>query len=179
LVPGPYPRDNRADPAVFEEYATMNVTVNWSDLWRQFKAFALKGNITDLAMAVIIGAAFSGVINSLVKDVIMPLLSYVVPTLPSNPNDPTQPGYLHWHLGRLLIGRFLGELVNFLAIAVALFLIMVKLLGSIQRAVLPPSPDQPATKECPFCLSLIPSRAVKCAHCTADLGQTISPPPGH
>lgn len=131
-----------------------------SELWKQFKSFALKGNITDLAVAVVLGTAFGAVVNSLVKDVVMPILSYIVPN---------EGGYLKWQLGRIAIGKFLGELLNFVVVSAALFLVMVKLMGTIQRAIRPFAPDEPATKECPFCLSVIPSRATKCAHCTAEL----------
>jgi large conductance mechanosensitive channel len=99
-----------------------------------------------------------------VKDVIMPIVSYVTPA---------QSSYANWHIGRILIGRFLGEFVNFLTIAGVIFLVIVKLLGTIERAILPP--DAPATKECPFCLSAIPGAALKCAHCTADLPRPEPP----
>jgi large conductance mechanosensitive channel len=140
--------------------------MRWPDLWRQFKGFALKGRISDLAIAVVIGTAFGAVVNSLVKDVIMPIFSYILPS---------QGEYLKWHVGRVLIGKFLGELVNFFVVAGALFLVMVKLMGTIQRVIPPLAPDEPATKECPFCLSVIPARARKCANCTADLE---NPPSG-
>ena len=193
-----------------------------SMLWQEFKAFAFKGNMIDLAVAVVIGAAFGAVINSLVKDVIMPSISYVtsgattaaqkaaavahdtasrvgVTSKPSEtqPAD-TQPGEaaaapapppaapagppagpapadqkpvdLSWTIGRIRIGSFIAELINFLLVAFAVFLIIVKLLGSVMKRVGgTPAPSEPTTKECPFCLSVIPIKARKCAHCTADL----------
>jgi hypothetical protein len=63
--------------------------------------------------------------------------------------------------------------VNFLILAVAMFVLLVKLLGAVQKAAKPTKPDEPVIKECPYCLSMIPSKAVKCAHCTSDL------PPEH
>jgi large conductance mechanosensitive channel len=151
--------------------------------WRDFKAFAFKGNLIDLAIAVILGGAFGSVVNSLVKNVIMPLLSYILPAplslapapAPGPPGTiaptpvPGQGGYRFWHIGRIEIGLFLGEVLNFLIVALVLYLVMVKLLGTIERVVLPGSENEPTTKECPFCLSLIPTKARKCAHCTADL----------
>lgn len=128
------------------------------DLWQQFKAFALKGNMIDLAIAVVIGAAFAGVINSLVKNVIMPAVSYAIPN---------QGGYLYWHIGRIMIGPFIGELLNFFIIAAAVFLVMVKLLGTLLKKVAPPPP--PATRDCPECLSAIPVKARRCAHCTCEV----------
>ncbi|MDR3637017.1 MAG: large conductance mechanosensitive channel protein MscL [Isosphaeraceae bacterium] len=142
-----------------------------AQLLQEFKKFALKGNVVDLALAVIIGGAFGKVITSLVDNVLMPVISYV---------SPKPEGYLSWHIGRIKIGAFLGDSVNFLIIAGAMFFLLVKLVGAIEKAVPWPKPDEPATKECPLCLSTIPYRATKCAHCTADLPQdtarTSSPP---
>ena len=132
-----------------------------STLWSEFKTFAFKGNLIDLAVAVVLGAAFGAVVNSLVKNIVMPLISYVIPT---------EGGYRAWHIGRIEIGVFLGELLNFAVVALAIFLVMVKVLGSImKKAAPPPDPAAPTTKECPFCLSTIPLRAVRCGHCTSDL----------
>lgn len=128
--------------------------------WQEFKAFAFKGNMIDLAVAVVIGAAFGGVVNSLVKNIIMPLLSYAIPT---------EGGYRAWHIGKVEVGVFLGEIVNFLIIAAAVFLIIVKILGTLIKKAAPPPVKEPTTKECPMCLSVIPIKARKCGHCTADL----------
>ena len=187
-----------------------------SKLWQEFKAFAFKGNMIDLAIAVVIGAAFSGVINSLVNDLLMPRISYVttaaksgvesatsvaekaaasagVPVQPtSNPSGGTQatqaaspppppppppaaadnkPVDFSWTIGRIRIGNFVAQLINFLLVAFAVFITMVKLLGSVMKKVgSEPAPTEPTTKECPMCLSIIPLKAKKCAHCTADLG---------
>lgn len=121
----------------------------------------------QLALAVVLGGAFGGVVNSLAKNILMPLASYILPS---------QGGYRTWHVGRVEVGAFLGELVNFLVIAVAMYLLVAKLLGSVQRAVgpaEPAEPSEPTTKECPLCLSVIPYKARRCAHCTADLTDTI------
>ena len=132
-----------------------------SELWREFKGFALKGSIVDLAVAVIIGNAFGAVVSSLVENILMPLFSYVSPA----------ESYLSWQVGRVQVGIFLGKLVNFLLISLAMFVVIVKLLGTIRRIGLLPAPDEPTTKECPLCLSIIPIRARKCAHCTADISE--------
>lgn len=131
-----------------------------TSLLQEFKNFAFKGNMIDLAVAVVIGAAFGGVIKSLVDNIIMPLVSYVIPG---------EGGYLAWHIGRVQIGAFLGALVNFLIIAAAVFVVIVKLLGALQKAALPPVTVETTTKECPKCLSVIPLKASKCPQCTADL----------
>jgi large conductance mechanosensitive channel len=131
------------------------------NLWQEFKAFAFKGNMIELAVAVIIGAAFGKVVSSLVAHIFMPLLSYVIPT---------EGGWTKWHIGKIEIGPFLGELLNFVAVAVAVFIAIVKILGAVQKAAFkkPESPSAPTTKECPYCLSLIPLKASKCSHCTSD-----------
>ncbi len=131
-----------------------------TSLWSEFKAFAFKGNLIDLAVAVVLGTAFGAVINSLVKNIFMPIISYVTPNM----------AYTEWHIGKIQIGAFLGELVNFLAIALAIFIFIQKVLGNIMlKASAAPAASEPTSKECPFCLSNIPLKASKCAHCTADL----------
>jgi large conductance mechanosensitive channel len=89
----------------------------------------------------------------------MPALSYILPA---------QASYREWKLGRIEIGAFLGELLNFLVIAGVLYLLMVRLMEALRRARLIPAVP-PAGKACPFCLSIIPAKAKKCAQCTADL----------
>ena len=143
-------------------------------IWQEFKSFAFKGNMIDLAIAVVIGAAFGDVIKSMVANVIMPLVSHVkvaVSSAADTVGAASQPArdYTAWHLGQVKIGAFIGDLINFLIIAAAVFFVMIKLLGAVMKASTPPAPSQPTTKECPFCLSNIPIKASKCAHCTADL----------
>lgn len=125
-----------------------------------FKAFAFKGNMIDLAVAVVIGAAFKTVIDAVVSDVIMPIVSVVTSHLP----------YQEWHVWRFPIGHLLNQLLNFLIVAFAVFLTVVKLSQAVlSRASRPSAPGEPTSRECPFCLSVIPIKARKCAHCTADL----------
>ena len=93
-------------------------------LLAEFRSFALKGNVIDLAVAVVIGAAFGAIVSSLVKDIFMPLIGAVLPG---------QGGYQAWviELGgsKILVGKFIGEVVNFIVVALALFLFVVKFLG--------------------------------------------------
>ncbi|NBX92798.1 MAG: large conductance mechanosensitive channel protein MscL [Proteobacteria bacterium] len=91
----------------------------------EFKAFAFKGNMIELAVAVIVGGAFGKVIDSLVKSVLMPLISYLVP---SEGGD-----YKTWTVGRIEIGSFLGEFINFLLVAFAVFLVVVKLTQALVK----------------------------------------------
>jgi large-conductance mechanosensitive channel len=228
-------------------------------LWSEFKSFAFKGNMIDLAVAVVIGGAFSGVITAVVADIIMPGISYVVtgaqktaegvstaaeqakkavglpsskpstgpstqpstqPSTEPSTQPATQPvaaaqatagpgaappvllekiGALEnevaqlkaaaaappppaadkvdtkavdftWKIGRFKAGDFVGQIINFLLVAFAVFIFIVKLLGTImKRAGGTPAPSEPTTRECPLCLSVIPIKAKRCAHCTADL----------
>jgi len=109
-------------------------------LWGEFKKFAFKGNVIDLAVGVVIGGAFGKIVDSLVKQVIMPLISVLMPS---------DQGYLawKWEVGgkEIPYGLFVGEVVNFLVIAGVLFFFVVKFLGWIVRnkqaeAIAPPPP---------------------------------------
>lgn len=254
-------------------------------LFAEFKAFAFKGNMIDLAIAVVIGAAFSGVIDSLVKDIILPTISYATtavkeakdaavqavdaatevispttkpatqPTTPATqPVAATQPAAaaeggeasagvpttrdteanlvaekmigesaeprskewkemvsafatalaadrkaadakaaiakaeaerkaaeekpvnFTWKIGRLNMGNFIGALLNFAIIACAVFLIMVKMLGGVMKRVgSTPAPEQPTTKECAECLSVIPIKARRCSHCASPQPPDATP----
>ena len=131
-----------------------------TSLWQEFKTFAFKGNMVDLAVGVVIGAAFGTVIKSIVENVITPIIGYVTPGL----------NFSDWHIGRIRIGLLLNDLLSFLLTALAVFVVIVKLMGALMRKAAPaPAPSEPVTKECPFCLSTIPLKARKCGHCTADL----------
>jgi len=107
----------------------------------EFKAFALKGNVVDLAIGVIIGAAFGKIVDSLVKDILMPLVSLLLPG---------QQGYLGWKLvvagKEIPYGHFLGEVVNFLVVAFAIYVFIVKFIGwmmkSKQAESAPPAPTK-------------------------------------
>ena len=80
--------------------------------------------------------------------------------------------YTTWHVGQIKIGAFMGDLLNFLIIAAAVFFVIVKVLGAIMKAAAPAAPSQPTARECPMCLSMIPIKARKCAHCTSDLAES-------
>jgi large conductance mechanosensitive channel len=131
-----------------------------NSLWQEFKTFAFKGNMIDLAVGVVIGAAFGKVITSVVDNVITPIIAYLTPGM----------SFDRWHLGNILVGRLLNDLLNFLLTALSVFIVIVKLTGAMMRKSTPaPAPSEPVTKECPLCLSTIPIKARRCAHCTADL----------
>lgn len=133
-------------------------------IWQEFKQFAFKGNMIDLAVGVIIGAAFGRVVSSLVDHVFMPLLAAA---------GAGGKGYEHWSFvlngSEVKYGQFIGSVVNFLIVAAVIFVIIVKLVGSVMKRASPPAPSEPVQKECPLCLSNIPIKARKCSFCTADL----------
>ena len=109
-----------------------------SSLLEEFKNFALKGNVIDLAIAVVIGAAFGKIIDSLVKNIIMPLISLVMPG---------EQGYVAWKWvidgKEIPYGLFLGEIVNFLVIALALYIFIVKFLGMVMKSKQEEPPPAP------------------------------------
>ena len=139
-------------------------------LWSEFKAFAFKGNMIDLAVAVVIGGAFGKIVTAMVNDIIMPIVGYATSVL-HIPSD-----YVAWHIGNFKVGDLLSEIIQFLMIAAAVFIVIVKVVGSVMQkasAQAAAAPSEPTTKECPMCLSVIPIKAKKCAHCTSDL--TLTP----
>lgn len=126
-----------------------------------FRDFILRGNVVDLAVAVILGAAFNSIVNSLVSDVLNPLIAATV-------GKPDFSGViLHVAGGQIKVGNFLNAAVSFLIISsvvyFAIVLPMNALLARLKPA--PAAPAPPATKTCPECLSEIPLAARRCAHC--------------
>ncbi len=136
-------------------------------LLKDFRNFAFKGNLIDLAVAFVIGGAFSAIITALVNDIIMPAISFVTPSQ----------SYTKWTIAKkIMIGHFIGSVLNFFIVAVALFIIVVLVIGQIRKLTTKaPPPAAPTTKECPFCCSAIPIKAVRCGQCTSDL--TVAPAP--
>ena len=136
-----------------------------TSLWEEFKKFACQGNMIDLAVAVVIGGAFGKIVTALVTDIIMPLVQYALGFL-HVPDD-----FSKWKVGNFLVGDLLNNVVDFFIIALVVFIVIVKIVGAmVKKAAAPPPPaGEPSTKECPMCLSMIPFKAKKCAHCTADL----------
>ena len=131
---------------------------------KEFKAFVLKGNVVDLAVAVVIGAAFTSVVNGLVKDLLTPLIA-----IPGKSDFSA----LHFTIrhSTFLYGAFLNDVVAFLLIALAVFFFVVKPMNMMiaRRNRGEASDADPSTRDCPFCLSAIPTAATRCAHCTSEL----------
>jgi len=150
-------------------------------IWKEFKEFAIKGNAVDLAVGVIIGAAFTGIINSLVKDIIMPPLSLLTGGLDfsnkfmilraakdgsmnfNTPADAAKAGAI-----TLNYGNFITLAINFLIVAGAVFL-LVRAINRLKQ----PKHAEPIIKDCPACAMTIPIKATRCPHCTTEfVGQT-------
>jgi large conductance mechanosensitive channel len=151
-------------------------------IWNEFKEFAVKGNAVDLAVGVIIGAAFGSVITSLVKDVIMPPISLLTGGLDfSNqfvilraakdgstafhtPADAAKAGAITWNYG-----NFITLLINFFIVAAAVFL-LVRVINEMRK----PAAKVPDMKDCPACAMKIPIKATRCPHCTSELSETAA-----
>ena len=120
----------------------------------EFKEFALKGNVLDLAIGVVIGGAFGAIVTSVVEDLITPLIGSIF----------GQPDFSHIMLGPIALGNFINAVVNFLIIAVCLFAV-VKAINKVKK----PAPAPKAPRLCPFCKSEIADDATRCPHCTSEL----------
>src|SRR6201997_1158719 len=151
-------------------------------IWKEFQEFAVKGSAVDLAVGVIIGAAFGAIINSLVKDVIMPPISLLSGGLDfsnkfmilraakdgatafNTPADAAKAGAITWNYG-----NFITLVINFLIVAGAVFL-LVRTINQLRH----PAEKEPDTKDCPACAMKIPINATRCPHCTSELSQAAT-----
>jgi large conductance mechanosensitive channel len=125
-----------------------------------FRDFILRGNVVDLAVAVVIGVAFTAIVNALVADIINPLISAVV----------RKPDFsfliLRVHGGVIKYGDFLNALISFLIIAATVYFMVVLPVNTLLNKFRPKVVAPPTTKPCPQCLSDIPVAATRCSHCT-------------
>jgi large conductance mechanosensitive channel len=130
-------------------------------MWKEFKEFALRGNVIDLAVGVIIGGAFSKIVTAFVNDIIMPIIGLFLGGL-----DLTN---LAFKVGNAVIkwGDFLQAVIDFLIIAIIVFL-MVRGMNRLAKKE-PEKKAAPATKECPYCFTQIPIKANRCPNCTSEL----------
>ena len=145
---------------------------------KEFKEFAVKGNMIDMAVGIIIGAAFSGVVNSLVKDIIMPPFNLIMSkinfsnlffTLKDGADvaGPYPSVDAANQAGAIIlnIGAFLNTMISFLIVAVAVFL-LIKAINQLKKA---PAPAPVNTKKCPYCLTDIHKDATRCPNCTSEI----------
>lgn len=150
-------------------------------MWKEFKEFAVKGNAIDLAVGVIIGAAFGGIVTSLVKDILMPPLGLATGGLDfsnkflvlkagvdGKTNFATPALAAVDKAITLNYGNFVTVLINFIIVAFCIFLV-VRAMNKLKR----PDPDiAPTSKDCPACAMTIPVQASRCPHCTTELATT-------
>jgi large conductance mechanosensitive channel len=140
---------------------------------KEFKEFAMKGNVLDMAVGIIIGAAFGKIITSFVNDVLMPPLSLLFGNIDfsslfidlSGQHLPTLKAAKDAGVATLNYGIFINTIIDFLLVALAVFL----LVRQVNRLKRQPPPADPTTKDCPYCVSSIPLAAKRCPHCTSQL----------
>jgi large conductance mechanosensitive channel len=130
-------------------------------MWKEFKEFALRGNVIDLAVGVIIGGAFGKIVTAFVNDIIMPIIGLFLGGL--NLSN------LAFQVGNAVIkwGDFLQAVIDFLIIAIIVFL-MVRGMNRLARKE-PEKKAEPTTKDCPRCFTSIPLKATRCPNCTSEL----------
>jgi large conductance mechanosensitive channel len=152
-------------------------------MWKEFKEFAVKGNAIDLAVGVIIGAAFGGIVASLVKDILMPPIGLATGGLDfsnkfivlkagadgatnfATPADALAHKAISWNYG-----NFITLVINFIIVAFCIFLV-VKAVNKMKR----PAPNaKPVSKDCPACAMTIPIKATRCPHCTSELSEAAA-----
>ncbi|MBE0567210.1 MAG: large conductance mechanosensitive channel protein MscL [Krumholzibacteria bacterium] len=147
---------------------------------KEFKEFAVKGNVVDMAVGIIIGAAFGTIVKSLVSDIIMPPIGLLLGGVdftniflvlkggtPSGPYTALADAQAAGAV-TLNVGLFINTVISFLIVAFSVFMV-IKALNKAKREQPAPAPAAPTTKECPHCLSTVPLKATKCAHCTSAL----------
>jgi large conductance mechanosensitive channel len=131
-------------------------------MFKEFKEFAMRGSVLDMAVGIIIGAAFGAIVSSLVADVLMPPIGLLLgkvdfANLVLRLSDTVTINY----------GKFINAVISFLIVAFSLFLI-IRSMNRLKKKAEAPAPA-PATKDCPFCATAVPVKAVRCPHCTSEL----------
>jgi large conductance mechanosensitive channel len=142
---------------------------------REFKEFAMRGNVIDMAVGVIIGAAFGRIVSSLTNDVLMPPIGLLLGKVDFSSLYLNMSGTAYPSLAEakkagaatINYGAFINSVIDFVIVAFVIFL----LIRQINRflAPVPAEAAAPATKDCPYCLSPIPAKAMRCGHCTSQL----------
>ncbi len=145
-------------------------------MFKEFKEFALKGNVIDLAIGVIIGTAFNAIVQSLVKDIIMPPFGLILGSVNFTDKFIALNGKQYASLAQaqqnaaptLNYGLFINTIISFLIIAFVLFLI-VRFMNRLRRE----PPKQTNTRPCPYCLTTIPLKATRCPACTSEVESRV------
>ena len=148
---------------------------------KDFKAFIMRGNVVDMAVGIIIGAAFGAIISSLVKDVIMPPVGLALGKIDfsnlaavikqGSPVGPYETLAAAQTAGAVTLnyGLFINTIINFLIIAFVVFFFIVRPIARMQAPKKAAEPVAPTAKECPFCYTSIPIKATRCPNCTSSL----------
>jgi large conductance mechanosensitive channel len=143
---------------------------------KEFKEFAMRGNVVDMAVGIVIGAAFGGIIKSLVADVIMPPIGLLLGGVDFSDFFINLSGGEYESLAAaqaagaatLNVGVFINTVLNFIIVAFAIF-ILIRAINQMKRKE--EEAPEPTAKDCPHCLSSIPLEATRCAHCTSELAE--------
>lgn len=146
-------------------------------MFKEFKEFAMRGNVIDLAVGVIIGGAFGGIVTSLVSDIIMPPIGMITGNVDFKDLFVPLNGGSYASLAAaktagapvIAYGQFLNTVLNFLIVAFAIFL-LVKQINRLNKPAAAPD-SVPSTKECPFCANSVPVKALRCGFCTSELAR--------
>lgn len=142
----------------------------------EFKEFAMRGNVVDMAVGVIVGAAFKAIVDSLVNDLISPLLGTFLKTdfsdlaLTLSPAQLAEDGTVVTEAVMFRYGAFITAVINFIIMAFVIFLLVKTLnkLATIGKKKEEDVPEEPTTKKCPYCCSEIAIEAIKCPHCASE-----------
>jgi len=152
-----------------------------SGMLTDFKAFIMKGNVVDMAVGIIIGAAFGAIVTSIVKDVIMPPIGLALGNIDfsnlaavikqgSTPGPyPTLAAAQAAGTITINYGLFINTIINFLIIAAVVFFLIIRPLTKLQSLTKGATPAAPTTKDCPYCATAIPIKATRCPNCTSEL----------
>ncbi len=144
-------------------------------MFKEFKEFAMRGNVLDMAIGIIIGAAFGKIVTSFINDVLMPPMGLLMGKADfsslylniSGKEFPSLAAAKQAGAATINYGIFMNTVLDFLLVAFAVFL-LVKQVNRLKRQPAP-APAVPTTKDCPYCLSAVAIKAVRCAHCTSQL----------
>jgi large conductance mechanosensitive channel len=142
-------------------------------MFKEFKEFIRKGNVVDLAIAFVMGAAFGKVTTSFINDIVMPPIGLLLGKVDFSSLYINLSGKTFESLAKakeagapiIAYGVFLNAVIEFLIVALAIFIVI----RQINKLKSKPAPASPTTKECPFCLSTIPLKAVRCPNCTSEI----------
>jgi len=142
-------------------------------MWKEFKEFVMRGNVMDMAIGIIVGAAFGKIITSFVNDVLMPPIGILLGKVDfanlfitlSNQSFATLEEAKKAGAATIKYGLFLNTIIDFIIVAFIIFLVI----RQINRMKRQPAPEATTTRECPFCFSVIPIKATRCPNCTSEI----------